>query len=553
MRNHLLVTLALLAPRISAAQSPNTDRSFREGANHHIGDDEFIAEQGREPTDADEKLRMHTHFLAAKKLLSSRPATKPELAERRAQILGYFDEYIAKGTTPKNDHLPWRTPVFIDDEKTICAVGYLIERSVGREVAERVAKTHRYSYLEEIAAAMPEVKAWVESSGFTLEELSTIQPGYEGPDVSFQVAWNLVKDKVDDGTYSKDGVEGLITKHRMEGPWTMRDGDGHVIGTGTFKHGAAVWHSSYPDGKPMAEGHYANNQPTGTWKFFHESGRLAAEGELSHGARDGTWHFYYDLEKRTPLATGSFSKGWLGGTWKHFDTKGKLLAVSSDDNRGFKYGGMFRLDIVPGKDGIHHEVHQGNLAGDHRRLDEITSADGKERLYVQLTSEKVYDEHGMQLTHGEDGWIAGDCHWDRAQKRAAMAGEISKVHFLLIEAHREHDDATCDDGAAVSAARSKRIDTMLASVRAVRSVSPDFVRALALGDATAEDLAAVPPKEEGEDGAPSLDRALGVGNVDDLAQVLASNMSWYIEWPHIDRRFVAVYNTLPGLRGRNNG
>lgn len=30
-------------------------------------------------------------------------------------------------------------------------------------------------------------------------------------------------------------------------------------------------------------------------------------------------------------------------------------------------------------------------------------------------------------------------------------------------------------------------------------------------------------------------------------------MSWYIEWPHIDRRFVAVYNTLPGLRGRNNG
>ena len=33
---------------------------------------------------------------------------------------------------------------------------------------------------------------------------------------------------------------------------------------------------------------------------------------------------------------------------------------------------------------------------------------------------------------------------------------------------------------------------------------------------------------------------------DDLARVLAGNMAMYIEWPHIDRRFKQVYDTMPG-------
>src|SRR4051812_33815028 len=98
----LAVLLGLV--RTSAAQSPNTDPSFRDGANHHLGDDAFRSLFGREPTDADEKLRMHTHFVAVKQLLAKRPATRPELEAKRAQILAYFDDYIAKGTTPKNEH-----------------------------------------------------------------------------------------------------------------------------------------------------------------------------------------------------------------------------------------------------------------------------------------------------------------------------------------------------------------------------------------------------------------------------------------------------------------
>jgi len=48
------------------------------------------------------------------------------------------------GITPVNDYVPDRNPCSsIDRGGQICAVGYLIERSVGRGVAEGIAATHR--------------------------------------------------------------------------------------------------------------------------------------------------------------------------------------------------------------------------------------------------------------------------------------------------------------------------------------------------------------------------------------------------------------------------
>src|SRR5450432_760377 len=87
-------------------------RQIKIGANHHLGDGSFIAKYGRAPTTRDdERERMHQHLSFVRAWLASRPATRPELAEKRKQILAYFDEYIAKHTTPENTHMPWRTPV----------------------------------------------------------------------------------------------------------------------------------------------------------------------------------------------------------------------------------------------------------------------------------------------------------------------------------------------------------------------------------------------------------------------------------------------------------
>src|SRR5690349_6431205 len=131
-----LLTLAILV----VATTTGFARPMRDGANHHLGDDSFVARFGRAPTPDDgEALRMRVHLEYVRDMLAARPATRPELAARRTEMLGYLTDYIAKGTTPINTYVPYRNPVFIDASGNICAVGYLIERSAGRALPERIA------------------------------------------------------------------------------------------------------------------------------------------------------------------------------------------------------------------------------------------------------------------------------------------------------------------------------------------------------------------------------------------------------------------------------
>ena len=83
----------------------------RPGANHHMGDDSFVETFGRAPDERDsEELRMHTHLAWIRSRLGDAPATSPALEGRRAGLLGYLDDYIAKGVTPQNTYVPWRSP-----------------------------------------------------------------------------------------------------------------------------------------------------------------------------------------------------------------------------------------------------------------------------------------------------------------------------------------------------------------------------------------------------------------------------------------------------------
>ena len=545
---HAAVLVTLLAGGDAAALTPNADPRFREGANHHLGDDGVVAELGRPPGPGEEAIRMHAHLVAVRALLGSLPATRPELEGRRAELLGDLDAYIAAGTTPVNGHLPWRTPVFIDDAGRICAVGYLIERSAGRDLAEQVARDHRYAYLEEIAGAMPEVRAWIASSGLTLDELASIQPGYEAPIVETWSAWDLRGHPVADGPFEEttdDGTtHGTIEHGRMTGAWERVDARGARVGSGELLRGAGTWRSVYPDGTPMAEGPYAGSRPHGVWSFHHPDGALAARGRFDRGVRAGPWRFYYDTAKRTPIATGSFFHGRLGGTWRHFDAAGALLAVSTDANprEWTESFGGYLLDVTPGPDGVRHQIHQGNIGGDPHRLDAITSRDGREHLYVHARTSEVFDAAGQKLERAEDGWKSCDAGFDRARRRAAAGGNAPALHGLLF---RDGDpDAVPATRAPVSSARSARLDQLFASIAAVRAQSPDFVRKLALGGSVEEAAA-----EESLRGSPTpapVTAIAAIADVHDLAKVLAANMTWYVEWPHIDGRFISVFRTLPG-------
>ncbi len=562
-----LVLVSLLASSTAFALPPGSDPVLRSGANHHIGDESFVDAFGRAPTAHDaERVRMTTHLQHVHDWLASRPATRPELAAKRAAILAAFDTYIAKGTTPKNSNLPWRTPVFIDEEGTICAVGYLIETSAGRALPEAIAKRHRYDFIETIAADMPEVAAWVAESGFTLEEIGSIQPAYSEPQVEGWRSWDLAKFPPKDGPSRRYGA-GSFKRGNMEGEWTMPAGDG-VIGRGTMKRGRGAWTSFYPTGEQLAEGRYVANQPEGRWTMFHRSGNVAAEGAFSSGKRVGKWRFYYDVPDRTPIAVGRFaSDGSVSGRWQHFDAEGKLLARSwtetptqwEDDSYSVNGGEGSMLAIVPGADGVAHSIHQGTPGKDMNVSDlslELYSK-GRERLYIQhaLGTETWFGADGSKLEHADRSWRATSCHWSQTRKIIAQQGDVARLDGVLSAdavrrarsgKGRDQWDALEDAGprcrgkVEVTAARARALDALLASRDKLRSATPAFVRKLVLDQ---EDDAMPPP--------PAADDAEPVDPQDklateDLTRILSGHMAMYIEWPHIDRRFQQVYATMPG-------
>jgi hypothetical protein len=85
---------------------------------------------------------------------------------------------------------------------------------------------------------------------------------------------------------------------------------------------------------------------------------------------------------------------------------------------------------------------------------------------------------------------------------------------------------------------------MLAQLDTVRSQTPEFVRRLALGE----------PMVGPFDDTKERDEYSRSGSGDDLPRLLAANMVWYVEWPHVDRRFIRLFQTIPGYwKGRPNG
>jgi hypothetical protein len=577
-----LSPLALLLVAGSASALPNPDTRFRPGANHHLGDDSFVAAHGRAPTEADtEKARMKVHLEHVRGLLAARPATEPTLAARRSELLGYLDDYIAKGITPKNHALPWRSAVFIDEGGAICAVGYLIERSAGRALPEKIASLHRYDFLEDIAAAMPEVDAWIRSSGFTLEELASIQPAYSSPNVKQWRTWDLVKHAPADGPFAGESyrhetkVTGTFHKKSLHGTWKVTSKDNVVVGTGDLAHGTGAWRSFYPDGKSkLAEGSYVNNVAHGAWTLYHPSGNLAATGSFTRGMRTGAWSFYNDTPDRKLLAAGAFdAQGSVTGTWRHHDADGNLLATTWAESGS-------RIDVVPNADGVAHQIHQWSYTGVGpsewytQELERFTL--GGEQIYVHTTAFRslptkderfedakdptvVYDAGGHKLVRAITGWTSADCHWSKKRIAVAKQGELAWLHQMLfsevekeaVTVRREPEYTmrdingiaapVCDAPVTVPAARAAVLDKLIAPREAMRSVAPTFVREMVL-NSSPWGMKVSDEEVEGEDEWVRETRQAA----SDLRRMLSAYTLRYVEWPHIDGRFDRLFGTMAG-------
>ena len=180
-----LCACLLVATPLVAIASHSTDAeppdAFRHAVNTVIGDASYDYRFGTLPppgVDPDLRVRTHLEFMHA--LLSSRDvSTLPaELRESRRENLARLKHYVDAGVFPRNHLFADETrPCFIDRDNRICAVGYLVEQSAGRELAERINAEFQSAFLRDMH--LPELDQWIAASGLSLLELSMIQPGYD--------------------------------------------------------------------------------------------------------------------------------------------------------------------------------------------------------------------------------------------------------------------------------------------------------------------------------------------------------------------------------------
>lgn len=177
--SNFILTIFVLTILASCNRKTN---EIEQKVNAIIGDISYIQTFGHQPTkETDENTRLQTHLRYVEKLLRNKDISSltVEQKENRKKMLDLLNEYCTAGVFPKNyDYPDQRIPCFIDKHGNICAVGYLIEQTAGRQVAEEINSKFKYEYL--LAMNDPKIDNWIQTSGLTKEECAMIQPAY-GP------------------------------------------------------------------------------------------------------------------------------------------------------------------------------------------------------------------------------------------------------------------------------------------------------------------------------------------------------------------------------------
>ena len=100
-----------------------------------------------------------------------------ELRQAREDNLDALRDYWQEGIFPQNVDFPGeRVPYFFDHEDRACAVAHLMVASGHAEEAWAIAARENNAYVHDMTS--PELGAWVERSGLTVDEAAWIQPSY---------------------------------------------------------------------------------------------------------------------------------------------------------------------------------------------------------------------------------------------------------------------------------------------------------------------------------------------------------------------------------------
>ncbi|MCB0700597.1 MAG: T9SS type A sorting domain-containing protein [Chitinophagales bacterium] len=124
---------------------------------------------------------IRTHLQLVETVLRSRSTAHLGASQKKNRLntLNRLNEYWHGGSFPINDEYAYRTPIFIDKYDNFCAVGYLVKATGHEDVSRMIASKTNLAYVREMN--YPELFAWADEYGFTVDELAWIQPSYPWP------------------------------------------------------------------------------------------------------------------------------------------------------------------------------------------------------------------------------------------------------------------------------------------------------------------------------------------------------------------------------------
>ena len=234
MKNIILLIPGLFLMLAINAQQP------LQHVNALLLDESFEITYGTNPDDnTSEVNRIQTHLQYVEVLLRAAPVQHLSTTQQlnRLSILDMLHEYHTAAKFPTNADYPGeRRPCFIDNNGNICAVGFLIEQTNGRQLAEAINANHQYDFLLDMNE--PAIEAWAKEYGLTLEECAMIQPAY-GPPPPPQTVTADIKTGygVSSGLFSGGNI--VISAANFSGRWNNKTLSriGIITGTGQLVMG----------------------------------------------------------------------------------------------------------------------------------------------------------------------------------------------------------------------------------------------------------------------------------------------------------------------------
>jgi antitoxin component YwqK of YwqJK toxin-antitoxin module len=263
---------------------------------------------------------IQAHLLTVEKLLRLKNVNELSANQQlaRKKNLDILHEYILAGNFPKNYYKSFRTPVFIDEHGTHCAVGYLMMRTGHDDLAQRISSNDNYVFVKKIDDA--ELPDWQQASGFSVEELALIQPSYGviySPTITLQEpscgtryfedaggqpynyvwVWNF-----SDGSTPKPPVKHIWCKGEckngvLNGKWIQNSSPNIPWVKGEFVNGkkSGTWTVYFSGTKKINKiEHWLNGKLNGLFDSLDYNGKHAAIGNFVNGIKDGEWKTWQD-------------------------------------------------------------------------------------------------------------------------------------------------------------------------------------------------------------------------------------------------------------------